>query len=152
GGYTDQSTRHADARYWIPNMDEWLKAAHYDPHKHGQDEGGWWIYNNGSDTPLVGGPPGVGDTSAGWVIDDNARPAWETPLGSYPQTMSPWGLRDVSGGGGEWTETWYPDELHPANRVWMGAPAGSLSWADDATYFGGDWPTSRGFALSFRIA
>lgn len=152
GGFTDQSTRHADARYWIPSMDEWLKAAHYDPNKEGQDQGGWWIYNNGSDTPLVGGPPGVGDTSAGWVIDDDGRPAWETPLGSYPQTMSPWGLRDVSGGGGEWTETWIPYNDNLTDRIWMGAPAGSLSWADDATYFGSDYPTSRGFNLSFRVA
>lgn len=94
----------------------------------------------------------MGDTSAGWVIDDDGRPAWETPLGSYPQTMSPWGLRDVSGGGGEWTETWIPYNTNLTDRIWMGAPAGSLSWADDATYFGGDYPTSRGFNLSFRVA
>ena len=152
GGYTDQAAHHSDASYWLPSMDEWLKAAHYDPNKEGQDQGGWWIYNNGSDTPLVGGPPGTGDTSAGWVMNDNGRPAWETPLGSYLQTMSPWGLRDVSGGGGEWTETWIPYQTNLTDRIWMGAPAGTLSWADDATYFGGDWPTSRGFMLSFRVA
>lgn len=151
-GFSDQATHNPDARYWLPSMDEWLKAAHYDPNKDGQDQGGWWIYNNGSDTPLISGPPGIGDTSADWVVNDDGRPAWETPLGSYPQTMSPWGLRDVSGGGGEWTETWYPDQINLTDRVWMGSPAGSLSMADDATYFGGARVTSRGFNLSFRVA
>ena len=155
GGYTDQSARNPDARYFFSTWDESLKAFHYDPNKNGPGEGGWWIYNNGSDERPVGGPPGVGETSARWIDDQfGGRPAWDTPLGSYPETMTPWGLLDASGGGGEWTETWTDSGIPGVNmgRYWMGAPAGTLSNSDDATYSGGDWPNIRGRMTSFRIA
>ncbi|PHQ79594.1 MAG: hypothetical protein COB69_07640, partial [Phycisphaera sp.] len=46
-GFLDQTTRNPDAKYWIPSLDEWLKAAHYDPNKNGPDDGGWWQFPNG---------------------------------------------------------------------------------------------------------
>jgi formylglycine-generating enzyme required for sulfatase activity len=123
GGFSDQPTRSPDARYFIPSWDEWLKAAHYDPHKNGPDQGGWWAYPNGSDSPLIPGPPGV-LVSANLLQppfpDPNGVPAqtnygWESqnfpgyspftvPLGAYPDVQSPWGLLDVSGATSEWTE------------------------------------------------
>ena len=110
-GYTDQATRSPGAKYWIPSVDEWLKAAHYDPNKEEPGEGGWWVYPNGSDTKPVTGIPGVGETSADLfeLIGDEA---WQTPVGSYPKTQSPWGLLDVSGGASEWLEDWlFPDDF-----------------------------------------
>src|SRR5690606_22099076 len=47
--FTDQATHNPGARYWIPTWDEWLKAAHYDPDRNGPDQGGWWLYSNGTD-------------------------------------------------------------------------------------------------------
>lgn len=98
GNFTDQAARSPGARYFIPTLDEWMKAAHYDPNKNGPGAGGWWVYPNSSDTPPISGPPGVGQTSAG---------TWNSsiPLMSYPTTKSPWGLLDVSGGNSEWTES-----------------------------------------------
>ena len=99
--FTDQLTHNANARYWIPTWDEWLKAAHYDPDKNGEGQGGWWLYSNGTDTPMVGGPPGVGQGNFGFPVSQGAN---LIPLGAYPQTQSPWGLLDVAGGTLEWTE------------------------------------------------
>lgn len=153
-GYTDQTARNGDVRYFLPTWDEALKAAHYDPNKFGEGQGGWWIFNDGSDTQPIGGPPGVGETSANWRDDMfGGRPARETPLGSYPGTTTPWGLLDASGGGVEWTETWAGVSSNGnIARRFTGAGAGSLSMGDNAAYVGGDWPTSIGFLPSFRIA
>jgi len=90
------------ARYWMPSLDEHLKAAYYDPDKNGDGQGGWWLQPNGTDTELIiGAPADGGQTNAGITeydtdvaLDDVLR------LGVYEEVTSPWGLLDVSGGGG----------------------------------------------------
>ncbi|CAG0981402.1 hypothetical protein PHYC_01786 [Phycisphaerales bacterium] len=108
GTFTDQVTHHPDARYWIPTLDEWLKAAHYDPDRYGPGQGGWWQYSNGSDTPYQYGPPegypggsGANQANAGFNLPDFGE--FAIPLNSYP-VVSPWGLLDVAGGAREWNE------------------------------------------------
>ena len=93
GRFTDQDRRSPGARYWIPSLDEWLKAVHYDPNRFGPDQGGYWTYPNSSDTKPVAGVPGVGETNAD-LIDQIGDAAWGIPVGSYPQTQTPWGLLD----------------------------------------------------------
>ncbi len=96
GNYTDQPVRNADAKFWIPNLDEWIKAMHWDPNKN-DGEGGYWRYPTSSDEVPISGPPGSGETNAGtWKFYD---------VGSYPHVTSPWGLLDGSGGQGEYLET-----------------------------------------------
>ena len=99
GTFNDQATHHPDARFWIPTLDEWAKAAHYDPDRHGPGRGGWWSYPDRSEDPLVPGLPGEGDTSATLSFDGEL-----IPLGAYPHAASPWGLLDLSGATMEWTE------------------------------------------------
>ncbi|MEZ6242431.1 MAG: SUMF1/EgtB/PvdO family nonheme iron enzyme [Phycisphaerales bacterium] len=149
--FQDQDTHHPWARYWIPTLDEWLKAAHYDSDKLDGGHGGWWIYNDGSDTEPVPGPPGEGETSARWLVDGSGRPAWETPLGSYPQTRSPWGVVDITGGGAEWLEDWSPSCCGHHDRHYDGGAAGSLSMLDHAEYVGGANPNSHGLN-TLRVA
>ncbi len=98
--WSDQFERSPGARYFIPSFDEWIKAAHYDPNKLNDDGslGGWWLYSDGTDTPLVGGPPGTGQANFGFST------GYTIPLQSYPQTQSPWGLMDVAGATSEWNE------------------------------------------------
>lgn len=99
GVYHHQLAHSPDARYWIPTHDEWVKAAHYDPNRHGPGDGGYWIYPNASDEPLIPGlPEEGGETNAGYQTP-------RTPIGAYPDVQSPWGLLDVSGGVREWTST-----------------------------------------------
>ncbi|MEL7483030.1 MAG: SUMF1/EgtB/PvdO family nonheme iron enzyme [Planctomycetota bacterium] len=167
--FTDQTTRSPGARYWIPSLDEWTKAAHWDPNKNGSGQGGYWEFNNASDTQPVPGLPGVGETTADLFVDDAV--AFSVPLESYPETQSPWGLLDLSGGGAEWTEEWFtrnsPDERQI--RYWQGAGAGNTTIAGGDTNFdpifqidrtpdriwevGADRPDepTRGF-VTFRVA
>ena len=99
GDLTDQMTRSEGARFWIPSIDEWVKGGYWDPNRHGEGEGGYWLYPNSSDTPLVPGLPEEGG-------ETNAAAGSSAPrdVGSYPDTQTPWGLLDYSGGEAELAE------------------------------------------------
>lgn len=100
GTITDQREHSPGARFWIPSLDEWTKAMHWDPDHDGPGEGGYWLYPTGSDAPPITGVPGAGQTSGG--LPTNHPPF---PVGSYSDVQSPWGLLDGSGSAREWTET-----------------------------------------------
>jgi len=120
--FTDEVDHLPGAKYWIPSLDEWIKAVYYDPNKDGPGGGGWWTHPNGSDTALVPGLPGGGETSAG-IEGVDWRDLLEIPVGSYPDTQTPWGLLDASGGASEWLETaWWPDT--PQGRGYMPSSVG----------------------------
>ena len=148
------NTHNPGVTYWLPTRDEWLKAAHWDPDKFGPGEGGWWMYSHGSDQPPVSGLPGEpgAETSAiDWMNQpptDRLAQLMRVPLGSYPQTQSPWGLIDITGGSREWLETWANEQ--PFSKQADGAPAGGISLADLFETTDGTIPGSR-FA-SIRIA
>ncbi len=106
-GYTDALTRQPGAKYWIPDADEWIKAAFFDPNRFGPDAGGWWTSMNRSDTLPMPGTPGTpgATTNVGlqYPVDGYNFPG-QIPAGSYPDAQSPWGLLDTSGGVAEWVE------------------------------------------------
>lgn len=127
--YTDAPGHRPDARFWIPTLDEWMKAAYYDPNRAGPGQGGWWRYVNRSDAPPTVGPPGTGTTSAGLYDYQNNTPAfWSLPLGSYPDQQSAFGLFDTSGGASELGEDYYdPNRYDPPryeSRYLFGAHIG----------------------------
>jgi formylglycine-generating enzyme required for sulfatase activity len=100
--FQDQITHSPGAEFWIPSHDEWVKGVYYDPARYGTGQGGYWMFPNGTDSPLTPGLPGEpgAQTSAG-IADTLAI----IPVGAYPDVQTPWGLLDASGGVGEWTET-----------------------------------------------
>ncbi|MFM9956469.1 MAG: SUMF1/EgtB/PvdO family nonheme iron enzyme [Phycisphaerales bacterium] len=125
GVFTDQLVRSPGARYWVPSEDEWVKAAHWDPHKNGPNQPGYWKYPTTSDTLPVSGPPGVGQTNAGDA-------GLTTPVGAYTSVTSPWGLWDLSGGESEWTETVLYDRFTglPVFRRTRGSRVSQSSYDD----------------------
>lgn len=136
--------------------DPWIKAAHFDPDRHGTAQPGWWTYPNASESPLVPGPPGMAQTTAGW------RPTpleseWLVPLGAYPEVVSPFGLLDASGGVTEWTEevfrffdSW-PPIYRGTDGAWAGAQNADVS---DLVYDGGTAipPGSKHTTIGLRVA
>lgn len=108
-------TRNDDARFWIPNLDEYIKAMYWDANKNGEGEGGYFLYPYSADEP---GPSGLPEDGA----VTSAYDGFSTPIlisedifrlrqaGQYPDSQSPWGLLDGSGtysemveGGGAFT-------------------------------------------------
>ncbi len=150
---TDPPTHLPGARFWIPTLDEWLKAVYYDPDRFGPGQPGWWLYPNRSDEPPIPGAPGVGQTSAGWKVPLGYN-EWDIPAGSYPDTLTPWGLLDASGGVTEWMED-FVSPLAPHHRLIHGAPAGSpnWSWLDQVYALAGDSPGGIGsIIMGVRLA
>lgn len=149
GVFTDQLTRSPGARYFIPTWDEWLKAAHYDPNRNGPGEGGWWVYSDSSDDPLIPGPPGVGEANFGF-------PGGGTiPLGAYPEVQSPWGLLDLAGGTTEWNETALIGTGGIRVRVlngsyWSSSPGFAI--ADSIYAISSEFPNVSTGDFGFRIA
>jgi formylglycine-generating enzyme required for sulfatase activity len=155
--FTDQVTRSPGAKFFIPTWDEWLKAAHYDPNKNGQAQGGYWQYSITSDTVPIGGRPpgwpgssGRGQVNAGWA--DGSQ--YSVQLGAYPTVQSPWGLLDTGGATTEWTEGVVTFSGGDNYRIFEG------SWWTDGSPEN-DWIGSRGgtdlpsiptFEHGFRIA
>lgn len=126
-GTANHAVHNQDARYWIPTLDEYMKAAYYDPHKDGV--GGWWTRPNGSDNDLIMALPEDGGETYGYLGRLGGGDGWfgGWDLGQYPGTQSPWGMLDVSGALWEWTES--PFNLN-RSRLIMGSSANSLGYAD----------------------
>jgi formylglycine-generating enzyme len=120
--------RHKDARYWLPSMDEWYKAAYYDPNKNG-GLGGYWNYPTGSDS----NPISVASGSApGTAVYSQLGPADVTMAGG----LSPFGIMGMGGNVWEWEETAY--DLLNDNPL---SPHGYRGEAYNSFY--GGWHTYR---------
>lgn len=99
GNSQHQIARAPGSRFFLPTLDEWTKAAHWDPSKNG-GAGGYWRYPNGSDIePRIGLPADGGERNAG------ERPLFPLGVVSYPHVRSPWGMYDMAGGQSELTES-----------------------------------------------
>ncbi|MGP1309696.1 MAG: SUMF1/EgtB/PvdO family nonheme iron enzyme [Phycisphaerales bacterium] len=98
-------TRNADARFWLPSLDEYLKAGYYDPNRYEEGapggEEGYWRYPDTGNEPPVFGAPGEGE----WGYGEDDTFAERLAVGRYPDTQSPWGLLDVVGTAREFVET-----------------------------------------------
>ena len=152
--FNDQWTHHPDARFWIPTLDEWLKAVHYDPDRNGQGDGGWWDYPITSDEPPIYGIPGEGQANSGFELPRWGE--WDIPLGAYADVRSPWGLLDAAGAAMEWLEEVSNPDI-PKERQLDGSPAGWPEYmaehSDRISRFGGSLaPNGAPSTAGLRIA
>ena len=150
--YTDQTTPSPGARFWIPSLDEWVKAAYFDPNKNGTNQPGYWQFPTTSDTaPITGLPSEGGQTSAGLFRLDGGGPL---PVGAYSNITSPWGLFDLSGGATEITTSWTSDvyrfDLLGAGTGYWSEPDAALRIGDRIGEFG--LGSVTGGDTGFRLA
>lgn len=101
GNWLHQQSHSPGARFWMPTTDEWMKAAYWDPEKN-NGEGGYWRYQNSSDTEPRPGLPSEGGERNSRAGNNDGFPL---PVGSYPTVISPWGVLDMAGGQSELFET-----------------------------------------------
>ncbi len=140
-GSTVNITRNAGARYWIPTYDEWAVAAFYDPNRNGLGQAGWWPYLDARERSPIPGRPGEGESAAEWAETPNLGEYFSYPVGSYPNSQSPWGLLDTSGSANEVLEgLLYPTD---ADRTFAGPRSGPFGSAVGVLHIPG-WVGAEG--------
>lgn len=148
GVFTDQLTHNPGARYWIPTLDEYMKAVFYDPTRDGT--GGWWQQPNMSDIQLVYGPPGVGMANSGFTLPQSGE--LRIPLMAYTDVQSYYGVMDAAGFTQEWIEDRYVVEGR-TYRIFDGSHWSVLGPGIDTVHgFGADFPSMRYSRVGFRLA
>jgi formylglycine-generating enzyme required for sulfatase activity len=107
-------TREATAKFWLPNADEWHKAAYHQPASQGGDTDNYWLYPTGSNTiPTVATVNEIGE-----ITNDNENIAnyafgavWNGQNGNLTSvgsggagSASHYGAFDMGGNVEEWTD------------------------------------------------
>jgi formylglycine-generating enzyme len=105
--------RNPGARWFLPNNNEWHKAAYYNP-----STGTYYDYATGTNSAPNNNPPSsdTGDS----VNYNHALPSSSlnfTDVGAYTLSGSPYGTFDQNGNAIEWTET---KAGSPSNRIMRG--------------------------------
>jgi formylglycine-generating enzyme len=152
--------RNSGATYFIPNEDEWYKAAY---HKNDGITGNYWDYPTGSNiapiNTLINPDPGnhanfydyYGTGNGSFTIGSSYLMI--TLAGEFENSASPYGTFDQGGNVFEWIEMNVTTTGELAPRVWRGGCYGDISdvlLASNRNYFG--VPTREIPSLGFRIA
>jgi sulfatase modifying factor 1 len=107
------ATREAAAAVWIPNENEWYKAAYHQPQAAGGPPGNYWSYPTRSDAaPKLAKPGDPGPNLANFLADASPQPNAGVlrgfndvmPVGSFPGSTSHYGTFDQAGNAWEWIE------------------------------------------------
>jgi sulfatase modifying factor 1 len=141
--------RNSLARYFLPSIDEWYKAAYFDPNANG-GSGGYWNYPYGSDTRPSAVSGGTTTNSAVYGQPINQGPADVDNAGG----LSPYGLVGLGGNVLEWQETGSDLVTNNSNgdRVFRGG-----SWFDGFSTLSAslryrDPPSNASSRIGFRVA
>jgi formylglycine-generating enzyme required for sulfatase activity len=141
--------RNSQAKYFLPSMDEWYKAAYYDPNANG-GTGGYWDFPTGSDAVPTAVSGGTAPGTAVYNQPINQGPADITSAGG----LSPYLVMGMGGNVFEWTET----EIDLVNdnpsslRGMRGGHWVSVSGSLSASIRNLDPPTSENNDIGFRVA
>ena len=143
--------RHKDAYYFLPSVDEWYKAAYFDPYK--ASGAGYWNYPTSSDSAPVAVRNG---TTAGTAVYlGNSWPG--SPADIYEAGgLSPYGTMGQGGNVWEWNESARDGTNNESaeERVVRGGAYNTSTAIDDLNAFNktGGGPFVGHSTLGFRIA
>lgn len=140
--------RHKDAVYFLPSIDEWYKAAYYDPTRN-SGLGGYWDYanqSNGLPTAVTGG------TAAGTAVygQSSFTPASVTNAGG----LSFYGTMAQNGNAWDLLET-AKDGINNDPAESRGIRGGKVSYGSGLAandYPFGNLPTQESSDVTFRVA
>jgi formylglycine-generating enzyme required for sulfatase activity len=94
----DNPFRNSQAKYVLPSVDEWFKAAFYDPNAN-DGTGGYWRYTTGSDVAPTPVTSGTDPETAVYEQSQSLGPADITQAGG----LSPYGVMAMGGNVIEWS-------------------------------------------------
>jgi formylglycine-generating enzyme required for sulfatase activity len=144
--------RNAGARWWLPNEDEWYKAAY---HKNDGVTGNYWDYPTGTNDVPNNNPPSSDTGNSANFYDDGYTTGdysySPTDSGAYKLSESPYGTFDQGGNVWEWDETLTVGSF----RIVRGG-----SWNEDSFsslgLHGSEWgigdPAGYADRIGFRVA
>jgi len=105
--------RETTATVWIPNENEWFKAAYFQPPAAGGPPGSYWTYPTRSDlAPKLAKPGDAAPNLANFLADPSPQANGGVlrgfehvmPAGSFPGSASHYGTLDQGGNAWEWIE------------------------------------------------
>jgi formylglycine-generating enzyme required for sulfatase activity len=138
--------RNADARFWLPSLDEWHKAAYY---KGGSTDAGYWDYPTQSDSPPASVAPPGGPHSANYNTNwPDPAPFGPTDVGAYVDSPGPYGTFDMGGNVTEFNE--WQEDIYIALRG--GSYGGSTDQLASDSVSTGATPLVTGSTIGFRVA
>jgi formylglycine-generating enzyme len=157
GGYSVTGTIHDDglltvtrnlgAKYWLPNENEWCKAAYY---KGGGVNAGYWFYPTKTDSLPGQEFPDTGNNAnfyeAYFWAANNVD--YRNPVGAFTLSPGPYGTFDQGGNVTEWTETNYS----ATEKSYRGCSYGSSYWTLRADFRMNYWTINEYADLGFRVA
>jgi formylglycine-generating enzyme len=117
-GNSGLARREVDAKYWLPNEDEWYKSAYHQPQSAEGPPGNYWCYPTKSDAPPTLGKPGDTEPNlANFLADVTPQVnggilrGFEDVMavGSFPGSASHYGTLDQGGNAWEWIEAFVFD-------------------------------------------
>lgn len=157
-------TRNAGAVWFLPNLNEWYKAAYYQPADQGGDSDNYWMYPTASNSaPIKATATSVGDISNAGpnVANYGLRADWNeqdgnlTTVGSAgPLSESFYGTSDQGGN----VQEWFEDSFTPAmsSFVWRGVRGGYWNNANEGSLafssLSFTYPESKDVKTGFRVA
>ena len=141
--------RNSNAIYFLPNTDEWYKAAY------GSPNGAWYNYPTGSDILPAPVPSG---TSQDTAVYNQAWPSGPSNI-NFAGGLSVYGTMGQGGNVREWTETAYDginntlDELRELRGgMWAAGTGGSNNGMDSSlrvmTFPAGEYDESTGLRVA----
>jgi formylglycine-generating enzyme required for sulfatase activity len=137
--------RNSLARYFLPSVDEWYKAAYYDP-----TSGVYYDYPTGSNLPPTPVASGTGVGTA--VYNGQFGPAATMLAGG----LSPYGTMGQGGNIWEWEETDFDlvNDSSSSFREFRGGYWGGISPANlhASNRLNATVPSSWGHSIGFRVA
>lgn len=138
-GNTSVSDRNPGALAFLPNENEWYKAAYYQ----GGQNAWYWAYPTRSDTPPLALLPGSNDNAANYEQVVNGV----TAAGAYPASQGYYGTRDQAGNLWEWNEA-----LVDGDRGLRGGSYDDYPLLLHASYRDSQSPALENEFTGFRIA
>ena len=137
--------RNSLAQYFLPSVDEWYKAAYYDP-----TSGVYYNYPTGSDSAPTAVASGTAAGTAVYSQPPETGPADITLAGG----LSPYGTMGQGGNVFEWEETDFDlvNNSGSSTRVGRGGDWDNASGSMSSSDRNSANPTNEGNNLGFRVA
>ena len=108
--------REPEAQVWLPNEDEWYKAAYYQPSSDGGPPGNYWQFPmSTSERPQKATSGSTAKSAAAFSGGFSGI----QPVMSFPNAVSPCGALDMGGNVWEWTD----ETIYESKRVLRGGSA-----------------------------